>query len=234
MRVGEQRPGHPEGRPENRCVAGFTPTQQAHLLLLQVSLHLPGAKTRLGSALGVASAAACMALATMPTDGLARSRTARRPCPGANLRPDSVNSRIVDAATLCLVNRRRLANHVRRLRANRELRRVAASQVTSMVRWDYFADVSPTGLTPLTLVAASSYPAHAAQITVGQNLAWGTESDATPAYVVAAWMASPPHREIMLSGQYRDAGVAATPASPAVVGASGQGATYAFEFGARL
>lgn len=208
--------------------------QHAHPLLLQASVHLPGAKTRHGSRLGAALATAAFACAALGVGTAPRAAAAPRPCRGTNLYPSAANARAVDAATLCLVNRLRLAHHVGPLRANRDLRHVAASQVTSMVRWDYFADVRPTGQTPLTLVAASRYAAHTAQIAVGQNLAWGTDAYATPAHIVAEWMASPPHREIMLSGEYRDAGVAAMPASPAVVGAGGQGATYAVEFGARL
>ena len=47
-------------------------------------------------------------------------------------------------------------------------------------------------------------------------------------------MASPPHREIMLSGEYRDAGVAVTPAVPAVLAPAWPRRHYAIEFGARL
>jgi uncharacterized protein YkwD len=171
--------------------------------------------------------------AGVPPAGAA-TRVHARPCTGASVRPSATDIREIDAATLCLLNRLRLSHHVAPLRANAELARVASSQVTSMVRWDYFADVRPTGQTPLSLVAATRYPRRAAQILVGQNLAWGAGSYATPAHILAAWMASPPHREIMLSGGYRDVGVAATPAVPAIVGAGGQGATYAIEFGARV
>jgi hypothetical protein len=38
----------------------------------------------------------------------------------------------------------------------------------------------------------------------------------------------------MLTGEYRDAGIAATPAVPAVVGEGRAGATYAIEFGVRF
>jgi uncharacterized protein YkwD len=155
------------------------------------------------------------------------------PCPGENLNPTGANVRAVDAATLCLINRLRNVRGVGPLRANRELRRVASSQVVEMVRRDYFADVRPTGQTPLSLVAITRYPAHAAEFAVGQNIAWGTGSDTTPVHIVEEWMASPPHREIMLSGEYRDAGVAVTPAVPTVLGAGGHGATYAIEFGVR-
>ncbi|HTD08920.1 MAG TPA: CAP domain-containing protein [Solirubrobacteraceae bacterium] len=157
-----------------------------------------------------------------------------QPCRSANLHPTATNWRVVDTATLCLVNQVRIAHGLDPLRANRELRKVAASQVTTMVSRDYFSDDRPTGQTPLALVAITHYPAHAAEFAVGENIAWGTGSFTTPAHIVAEWMASPPHREVMLSAQYRDAGVAVTAAIPAVLDAGPQGATYAIEFGVRL
>jgi uncharacterized protein YkwD len=183
-------------------------------------------------------AGALAAYTVRPADGIrsadgARAASAGSPCPGENLLPTVANVRTVDAATLCLVNRLRKGHGLRSLRANRELRRVAASQVVAMVRRDYFSDVRPTGQTPLSLVAITRYPAHAAEFAVGQNIAWGTGSDTTPAHIVQEWLASPPHREIMLSGEYRDAGVAVTPAVPTILGAGGRGATYAIEFGVR-
>ena len=140
----------------------------------------------------------------------------------------------MDSATLCLVNQVRSAHGLDPLHANRELRKVAASQVTTMVSRDYFSDDRPTGQTPLSLVAITRYPAHAAEFAVGENIAWGTGSFTTPAHIVIEWMASPPHRELILSTQYRDAGVAVIPAIPAVLDAGHRGATYAIEFGMRL
>jgi uncharacterized protein YkwD len=155
------------------------------------------------------------------------------PCRGANAHPTSADVPAVNAATLCLINQVRAAHSLRPLRANRELSHVAASQVIHMVRADYFADDRPTGQTPLSLVAVTRYPAHAADFAVGQNIAWGTGSYTTPAHIVAEWMASPPHREIMLATEFRDAGVAVTPAVPTVLRANRRGATYAIEFGVR-
>jgi uncharacterized protein YkwD len=132
------------------------------------------------------------------------------------------------------VNRERAARDLHGLHANQELAHAAAAKVSSMVRRNYFADVGPGGRTPLSLVQATRYPAGAPGVLVGQNLAWGTGPYATPERIVAAWMASPPHREIMLTGEYRDAGVAATPGVPAVVGFGQAGATYAIEFGERI
>jgi uncharacterized protein YkwD len=225
--------------------------QRVHRALLQVFRHLPAVTTRRGSRIGVALAAALIACAcalaaamltcvaalaafTARTSEKAHSAAAGSPCPGESLHPTAANVRAVDAATLCLINRLRSAHGLRSLRANRELRHVASSQVDTMVRRDYFADDRPTGQTPLSLVAITRYPVHSDGFAVGQNIAWGTGSDTTPAHIVEEWMASPPHREIMLSGEYRDAGVAVTPAVPAVLGSAGHGATYAIEFGVRL
>ena len=195
----------------------------------------PGARSTPLPKLGALLACLCVSLsaAAPASSSAAAAPLAPAACPGAGLLPSAANIRAIDAATLCLINRLRAANHARALRANRELGRVAAGQVELMVRWDYFADVRPTGQTPLSLVAATHYPYDAAGVSVGQNIAWGTERNASPASIVAAWMESPPHREILLSGEYHDAGVAATPAIPSVIGRGSAGATYAIEFGAR-
>jgi uncharacterized protein YkwD len=181
-------------------------------------------------------AAALLACAGAVAADTARAAPARRPsppCAGANLYPSAADIRAVDTATVCLVNRLRSAYGLHLLRVNRALSHVATSQVTSMVRRDYFADVGPSGQTPLSLVAVTGYAVHAAEFAVGENIAWGTGSYTTPAHIVAEWMASPPHREVMLSTEYRNVGVAVTPAVPAVLHAPGRGATYAIELGVR-
>jgi uncharacterized protein YkwD len=154
-------------------------------------------------------------------------------CAKAGLLPNGRNTAAVDAATLCLIDRIRARHGLRRLRANDPLSDVAASQVASMLRWNYFADIRPSGQTPLALVRGTPYRAHTARISIGQNIAWASTTIATPAHIVAEWMASPPHAAIILSGEYRDAGVAVVPALPSVLGAGRGGAVYAVEFGVR-
>ncbi len=112
---------------------------------LQVFLHLSGRGARRVSRLS-AVAAVLVLCAVVPAVGDARAAKAISPCREANVHPSATNIRAADAATLCLVNRMRLAHGLRPLSPNRELDQVAASQVTSMVRWDYFADDRPTGL----------------------------------------------------------------------------------------
>jgi uncharacterized protein YkwD len=158
-----------------------------------------------------------------------RARTVAR-CPAANTRPRRTNERTIANAVLCLVNRIRAAHRLPALHANGKLGRVAGTTVLGMLRGDYFADIPPSGRTPMSLAASSGYTP---PIAVGQNIGWGTGANATAAHVVAAWMASPGHREVLLDNRYRAAGAADVAGVPAVVGVSTHGATYAIELGAR-
>ena len=66
---------------------------------------------------------------------------------------------------------------------------------------------------------------------VGENIAWGTLWLATPRSIVAAWMASPGHRENILDAHYRDTGIGVSP-HPLASLANGQpGAIYTQDFG---
>jgi uncharacterized protein YkwD len=162
-----------------------------------------------------------------------RASAAIASCSGSTMRPTGTDSATVASATLCLINHIRSTHHLRSLRPNRELLGVASSQVSTMLSWDYFADVRPSGQTPLSLVGVTHYPAHAADYAVGQNIAWGTGSFSDAAHIVGEWMASPPHRAVILTAKYRDAGVAVRPAVPGVLRTGESGATYAMEFGVR-
>jgi uncharacterized protein YkwD len=171
--------------------------------------------------------------ASAPAPGTKAKAGSRHSCAYANLRPTATDTAIVDAATLCLIDRVRAAYRLRTLRANRELQAVAGAQATGMVRDDYFGDDSPSGQTPAALIEELPYGAHASSLATGQNLGWGTSSAATPAGIVTAWMHSPPHREVILTSAYRDVGVGVSPAVPSILGHGEGGATYAVEFAAR-
>ena len=81
-----------------------------------------------------------------PANALAaRAKRKSTSCANANLLPTATNTATVDAATLCLIDNVRTASHLRPLRPNRVLQAVAATQVSEMVRWNYFADDSPPG-----------------------------------------------------------------------------------------
>jgi uncharacterized protein YkwD len=166
----------------------------------------------------------------------ARAVAARKPsprCPGVDLRPAPANAAAIGDATVCLINQLRGWHHQRALRANRSLQRVATGQVRHMVRWNYFGDVRPSGQTPAGLIARTGYAAHAAHLATGENIGWGTGDEATPAAMVAGWMASPPHRAVILGRAFRDIGAGMWAQLPGRLGQGSPGAVYAVELGAR-
>jgi uncharacterized protein YkwD len=155
-------------------------------------------------------------------------------CRSTHLQPTSSDLPVVEAATVCLIDRERRVDHLLPLHSNSSLRAVAVGQSWEMVLGDYFGDDSRSGQTPLQRIAATRYLGRAAQISTAQNIGWGTRAYATPAGVVRAWMDSPPHRQIILTGAYRDIGVGVAPAAPATLAQGQPGATYTVEFGVRL
>jgi uncharacterized protein YkwD len=164
-----------------------------------------------------------------PASGLAA-----RPCPNAYAMPNGHNAKLIDVATLCLMNRLRAAHGVRPLRLNRSLTKIASGQARDMVDGHYFADHSLSGRTAFSRVLTSRYVAHLPRLRLltAQNIGWGTGPNATPAGIVLAWMQSAPHRHIMLAGAYRDAGVGVSPSVPTGI-SQWLGGTYAVEFGTR-
>lgn len=154
-------------------------------------------------------------------------------CKGTSLEPTRANLAHVTAATLCLIEHERLTYRLEPLHPNSSLRRIGRNQAGEMVIGDYFGDNSLSGWTPMQRIEASAYAARARSLSTGQNIGWGSGALATPAAMVRAWMLSPPHREIMLNGDYRDIGVGIAPAVPPKLTDGLPGATYAVEFASR-
>jgi uncharacterized protein YkwD len=66
---------------------------------------------------------------------------------------------------------------------------------------------------------------------IGENLAWGTLTLATPQAILSAWIASPGHLANILEGTYLDTGISVVPEVPASLGEGAPGALYTQEFG---
>ena len=136
------------------------------------------------------------------------------------------------AAVLCLINRERARHGEPPLKPQASLERAAEEHSRELVVQDYFAHVSPAGVTPVDRIRADGYMSSPGSgYVIGENLAWGTLSLSTPAAIVAAWIASPGHLANILEGAYRDTGIAITPAVPPSLAGGATGATYAQEFG---
>jgi uncharacterized protein YkwD len=153
-------------------------------------------------------------------------------CENTQLMPEPGNLGLVRAAVLCLVNRERAQNGVAPLRPNSLLEQAAEGHSRELISADYFAHVSPSGETPVDRVRQTGYiPGPSVGYVIGENLAWGTYSLATPAAIVSAWIASPGHLANILESQYTETGVGVVPQVPSALGNGSPGASYAQEFG---
>jgi uncharacterized protein YkwD len=166
------------------------------------------------SALAIAAWSSPPALATQPA------------CPWAVLRFNPETSGTIPGAVLCALNRARARRHLPRLRLNSRLARAARSHSEDMLRRRYFSHISPSGSTPLLRARQVGYgvgPGSYIRL-AGETLGAGytlLQPPFTPAELVRDWLASPPHRHILLWRSYRDLGVGASffwaPAGIAVV-----------------
>jgi len=132
-------------------------------------------------------------------------------------------------ATLCLINAARATRGLAPLGGDARLARAARRHATDMVARGFFSHDAPGGISFVDRLRRVGY-ASSCTWSGGETLAWGTGAGTTPASRVAAWMRSPPHRQILLSPVYREAGIGIAAGVP---GGSAAGFTYAAAFGRR-
>src|SRR5947207_4887744 len=120
----------------------------------------------------------------------ARARAASERCTSADAMPGQVAADDLRQATLCLMNAERTARGLGRLQSEPLLGHVASSYARQMVRGQFFDHTSPGGSTMLARIKATSYLRDVTSWSVGENLAWGSGTLATPRAMVHAWMQS--------------------------------------------
>jgi uncharacterized protein YkwD len=154
------------------------------------------------------------------------------PCENTQLTPEPGNLGLVRAAVLCLINTKRAQSGESPLKLNAQLQRAAEGHGEELISADYFAHVSPSGVTPVDRVRGTGYiPGPSFGYVIGENLAWGTYGLSTPAAIVSAWIASPGHLANILESQYTETGIDVMPQVPASLANGAPGATYTQEFG---
>jgi uncharacterized protein YkwD len=153
-------------------------------------------------------------------------------CAGADEMPSQENLALIRSATLCLINQERATHGESALQANSDLQQAAQQHASDMAFGDYFEHVGPKGDTPLTRIRASGYIYNSkVGYVIGENIAWGTLSLATPRAIVAAWVASPPHLANILNARYRDSAIGVSPHAPAQLSSGQPGGLYSETFG---
>ncbi len=110
----------------------------------------------------------------------------------ANISPDEV---------IRLTNEKRAQNGLSPLSTNSVLSQAAQAKGADMLNKGYWAHVSPDGTQPWKFFADFGYKYRYA----GENLA---RDFSNPTSAVDAWMASPSHKENLLSSKYKEIGVA--------------------------
>lgn len=152
-------------------------------------------------------------------------------CPDRDVVPTAATLKRTQTATLCLLNRERRHHGLKKLRAQRQLTKVARAFAKRMVKERFFDHVAPDGSTFDRRIKRSGYVAKARRYWLAENIAWGTEKLATPAEIVDSWMHSPGHRANILTPRFRDIGVGIAPGAPEATDGDTRAATYATEFG---
>jgi uncharacterized protein YkwD len=159
-------------------------------------------------------------------------RLADSTCPDTGLMPSSEDTARIRAAVICLIDRERARHGEDPLRLNHRMQAAAQHHSNDMLARGYFEHEGPGGESVADRLRASGY-LYSSNIgyVIGENIAWGTLEDATPAAIVAAWMGSPEHRANILDPRFRNTGIGVAPGVPASMGSGQPGGMYTQDFG---
>jgi uncharacterized protein YkwD len=125
----------------------------------------------------------------------------------------------LETAVVSRINRIRRGRGLRALRWNKRLAAAADFHSRDMGKKGYFEHESANGAAFWRRIARF-YPSNGfSSWTVGENLLWASDTYGS-AFAVHEWMTSPPHRENILSRDWRELGIGAVTfhAAPGVYG----------------
>lgn len=160
-------------------------------------------------------------------------RSAQR-CAGAwAFAHNDATSRRAAAAMLCLLNRERASHRLSSLHSSAPLVAAAAGHSGEMVADQYMSHSSPSGASVRVRALETGYLSSLTCSTLlGETIAFGSGSYATPAHLVASLMADPVQRHVLLDRRFRDAGVGMALGAP-MAGVGGSAATVTVDLGRR-
>ena len=121
---------------------------------------------------------------------------------------------VVRDAMLCEIAAVRERRDVRGLRGNAQLDLAAGRHAFDMWERRYFSHVSPGGGDLADRARRSGFAKRGCSWMAGEVLAWGVGSRSTAAGTVRAWMNSPSHRRILISGRYGQVGIGLVAGTP--------------------
>ena len=162
----------------------------------------------------------------------AAQTSARTSAPQSRSRTRSTTA-VLEESVLVRMNMIRRGRGLRSLRYNSRLAAAADYHSADMARKGYFEHDSANG-TAFWRRIERFYPSRGFRSwTVGENLLWATDTYGA-GFAVREWMHSPPHRENILSREWREIGIGAVTVSSAPGAFHGRTVTIVTaDFGAR-
>jgi uncharacterized protein YkwD len=113
----------------------------------------------------------------------------------------------LEPQVLAAINDLRRAQGLGPLRLNRALAAAAGRHSLSMAEHGFFDHASLDG-SPFWKRVEAAYPKHGRRWSVGENLVWASPG-LSARQALGLWLASPPHRETLLSPAWREIGLGA-------------------------
>jgi uncharacterized protein YkwD len=152
-------------------------------------------------------------------------------CTDTEVQPTPQNLAHVADVVLCLMNAMRANAGIPPVTQQRDLATASVDHSQDMVENKYFAHDSLDGRDLVARLKAVGYIPKTGQWVVGENLAWGAGTLATPKALVNAWMNSPPHKANLLASDFREVGMGVAFGTPNKDVADG--VTVTTDFGTR-
>jgi hypothetical protein len=161
------------------------------------------------TAAGVAVLATVLALSLFarPRDELPLERAQAGECRDADVVPAQLTPDRARAAIVCLLDEERADRDRGELDPSRSLREAAKRHSAYMRRHECFSHRCPGEKNLEGRLRASGYIPCDCRWGIGENLAWGEGASGAPEAIVEEWMNSPPHRENVLDGAFRQVDV---------------------------
>jgi uncharacterized protein YkwD len=159
---------------------------------------------------GIVCAIVMFSVWALTTSGSAAASS----CANTDVEVTGLSQNQMESSIACLINEQRTSRGLAAVRPNGDLRQAAQSHSDEMVDEGYFEHTSPAGVTFINRIQDTGYTRGARSWVVGENLVWGSGSLSTPQALVTAWMNSPPHRENLLRGRFREIGISAVAGTP--------------------
>jgi uncharacterized protein YkwD len=122
--------------------------------------------------------------------------------PAASARVAASTHTSAEQSVVTLINKQRARHGLHALKIDGSLLTVARAHSRDMIKRNYFSHRSRSGTDPVDRIARAGGAG-----AIGEDLAWGTGSYASPSAIVKLWLNSPPHRRVMLAKDLRYVGI---------------------------